>query len=73
MLISQDCWEILYPLSLGIPCLGNEEVETAKADAEHSMLRVRRLMLKCSNLDGRQRKRYMSKVELPEAQVPMSL
>ena len=38
MLISQDCWEVLYPPSLGIPRLGNEEAETVKADAEHSML-----------------------------------
>ena len=73
MQISQDCWGILYVPSLGISRLGNEEIETAKADAEHSMLGVRRLMVKCSNLDGRQRKRYMSKVELPEAQVPMGL
>lgn len=71
--VSQDCWEILYLPSLGIPRLGNEEFEISKENAEHSMLGVRRLMVKCSSLERRQRKAYKSKVELPETQVPTDL
>ena len=55
--------------SLGMPGVRKLRAETAKADAEHSMLGVRRLMVKCPDLEGRQRKMYKNKALLPESRV----